>query len=97
MYPCVLINVGSLSPHWKQRVKNQPREQPGFTPAPTMLVFAVLAILYHNVDLGRWWIAIDGVLGARTLNDVDETEGRCRSGIICVRWSQEYRSRHVSS
>jgi type IV secretory pathway protease TraF len=45
-----------------------------------MLALAVLAILYDNVDLVRGWVVIDGVLGARTLKDIEE--GRCLSEII---------------
>ena len=45
-----------------------------------MLVLVVLAILYHSV--GRVRVAINGVLGASTLNDIEE--GRCLSEIISV-------------
>jgi succinate dehydrogenase hydrophobic anchor subunit len=60
-------------------VNYQPSEQLDSTWGRTTLALAVLAILYHNVDLG-WRVAIDDVLGARTLKDIDE--GRCRSDSI---------------
>jgi hypothetical protein len=47
-----------------------------------MLALAVLAILYDNVDLVWGWVVIDGVLGARTLNDIEE--GRCLTKIISL-------------
>lgn len=65
----------------------QPRERLDPTWGRTMLVLAVLAILYHNVDLGRAWLVIDGVLGARTLNDIDD--GRYRNDIISVQQGRE--------